>query len=231
MALTLDGDNGVSGVNGSAGTPALQGTDTNTGISFGTDTVNLVTGGTNRATVDSSGRLLVSSGDLRVTGTEGVSASLYLIADQGDDNGDGWRLNSNQDDNDLTISTNTTGSYVDQVGILTSGDFRFNSGFGSVATAYGVRAWVNFNGTGTVAIRASGNVSSISDQGTGSYNVNFANNLVDDDYCVSLMSSDGDNGLFLYATSYNTDHVNVGTRTSRTTDKVDANPVCVAIIR
>jgi hypothetical protein len=61
MALTLDGDNGVSGVNGSAGTPALQGTDTNTGISFGTDTVNLVTGGTNRATVDSSGRLLVGT--------------------------------------------------------------------------------------------------------------------------------------------------------------------------
>ena len=57
MALTLDGDNGVSGVNGSAGTPAIQGTDTNTGISFGTDTVNLVTGGTTRATVDSSGRL------------------------------------------------------------------------------------------------------------------------------------------------------------------------------
>jgi len=61
MALTLDGDNGVSGVNGSAGTPALQGTDTNTGISFGTDTVNLVTGGTTRATVDSSGRLLVGT--------------------------------------------------------------------------------------------------------------------------------------------------------------------------
>jgi len=57
MALTLDGDNGVSGVNGSAGTPALQGTDTNTGISFGTDTVNLVTGGSTRATVDSSGGL------------------------------------------------------------------------------------------------------------------------------------------------------------------------------
>jgi len=56
MALTLDGDNGVSGVNGSAGTPALQGTDTNTGISFGTDTVNLVTGGSNRFVVGSAGQ-------------------------------------------------------------------------------------------------------------------------------------------------------------------------------
>jgi len=61
MALTLDGDNGVSGVNGSAGTPAIQGTDTNTGLTFGTDTVGVVTGGTTRTTVDSSGRLLVGT--------------------------------------------------------------------------------------------------------------------------------------------------------------------------
>jgi hypothetical protein len=36
-----------------------------------------------------------------------------------------------------------------------SGNFYMNSGYGSVATAYGCRAWVNFNGTGTPAIRAS----------------------------------------------------------------------------
>ena len=63
----------------------------------------------------------VKSGDLRVTGGEGVSASLYLIADEGDDNGDGWRINSNQDDNDLTISHNSSGSYADQVSIKSTG--------------------------------------------------------------------------------------------------------------
>jgi hypothetical protein len=47
-----------------------------------------------------------------------------------------------------------------------TGNFEFNSGYGSVANAYGCRAWVNFNGTGTVAIRDSGNVSSITDLGT-----------------------------------------------------------------
>ena len=41
------------------------------------------------------------------------------------------------------------------------------------APIYAARAWVNFNGTGTVAIRASGNVSSITDNGTGDYTVNF----------------------------------------------------------
>ena len=41
------------------------------------------------------------------------------------------------------------------------------------------KAWVNFNGTGTVAIRASYNVSSITDNGTGNYTVNFTNAMPD----------------------------------------------------
>lgn len=44
------------------------------------------------------------------------------------------------------------------------------------------RAWVNFNGTGTVAIRASFNVSSITDNGTGDYTVNFTNAMPDVNY-------------------------------------------------
>ncbi len=47
-----------------------------------------------------------------------------------------------------------------------------------------VKAWVNFNGTGTVAIRASYNVSSITDNGTGDYTVNFATALADANYSV-----------------------------------------------
>jgi hypothetical protein len=46
------------------------------------------------------------------------------------------------------------------------------------------KAWVNFNGTGTVAIRASYNVSSITDNGTGNYTVNFATAMVDANYCA-----------------------------------------------
>lgn len=47
------------------------------------------------------------------------------------------------------------------------------------APVYACRAWVNFNGTGTVAIRDSGNVSSITDNGTGDYTVNFATAMPD----------------------------------------------------
>jgi hypothetical protein len=46
------------------------------------------------------------------------------------------------------------------------------------------RAWVNFNGTGVVAIRANFNVSSITDNGTGDYTVNFTNALADTNYSV-----------------------------------------------
>lgn len=49
-------------------------------------------------------------------------------------------------------------------------------------TNYKCRAWVNFNGTGTVAIRASGNVSSITDNGVGQYRVNFTTAMPDANY-------------------------------------------------
>jgi len=52
------------------------------------------------------------------------------------------------------------------------------------------RAWVNFNGTGTVAIRASFNVSSITDNGTGDYTVNFTTAMPDANYSWSAIGSD-----------------------------------------
>ncbi len=62
MALTLNGTTGLSGIVGSAGTPALQGGDTNTGYFFGTDTLGLSTGGTQRLQIDSSGNIKLGSG-------------------------------------------------------------------------------------------------------------------------------------------------------------------------
>lgn len=47
---------------------------------------------------------------------------------------------------------------------------------------YTAKAWVNFNGTGTVAIRAAGNISSITDNGVGIYTLNFTNNLPNTNY-------------------------------------------------
>lgn len=120
MTITISGTTGIAGVDGSAGTPAVQGTDTNTGIYFGSDTISFAEGGAEAVQIDSSANL------------------------------------------------------------------KFNSGYGSVATAYGCRAWVNFDGTtntgGFCTIRASGNVTSVADNGTGDYTVNFTNAMPDADY-------------------------------------------------
>ena len=63
------------------------------------------------------------------------------------------------------------------------------------APIYACRAWVNFNGTGTVAIRASGNVSSITDNGPGDYTVNFTTSMSDVNYgiCASIKGNDSSN--------------------------------------
>jgi hypothetical protein len=79
-------------------------------------------------------------------------------------------------------TTPATGTLTERMRIDSTGNLLFNSGYGSVATAYGCRAWVNFNGTGTPAIRASGNVSSITDNGTGDYAVNFTIAMPDANY-------------------------------------------------
>jgi hypothetical protein len=89
------------------------------------------------------------------------------------------------------INFAVNGSATVAATIDASSNFKFNSGYGSAATAYGCRAWVNFNGTGTVAIRASGNVSSITDRGTGQFTVNLANALPDANGAV--FQGDGSN--------------------------------------
>jgi hypothetical protein len=72
-----------------------------------------------------------------------------------------------------------------------SGNLLFNSGYGSVATAYGCRAWVCFAGASGVR-RASGNVTSVTRAGTGQYTINFTTALVDANY--SIVGSASENG-------------------------------------
>lgn len=83
-----------------------------------------------------------------------------------------------------TVNIQHPSSASVNAGTDTSGNFLIDSGYGSLAPTYGCRAWVNFNGTGTVAIRGSGNVSSITDNGTGDYTVNFTTAMPDRNYSV-----------------------------------------------
>ncbi len=109
------------------------------------------------------------------------------------DTSDGLKLTSDTSGQIDFQSAGSTKATID-----TSGNLKFDSGFGSVATAYGCRAWVNFVGTGTVSINASGNVSSITDNAVGNYTVNFTTAMPDDDYSVNGSTSSAvNNNVFI----------------------------------
>jgi len=75
--------------------------------------------------LNADGTAEFKGGDCTVSGPAGTSANLYLTADQGKDNGDGWRIGSNQDDNDLTFANNISGAYVDKLTLLNNGSATF----------------------------------------------------------------------------------------------------------
>jgi len=83
------------------------------------------------------------------------------------------------------IDSSALDTNIDVSGSVTADSLNLNAGFGSDAAVYGVRAWVNFDGTGTVAIRDSANVSSITDVDTGKYTVNFTTAMPDTNYSVA----------------------------------------------
>ena len=103
-------------------------------------------------------------------------------------------------------------------------------------------AWVNFNGTGTVAIRASYNVSSITDNGTGDYTVNFTTAMPDANYCVTAsrtytiygVPTTGDPAIAVGIKTASSQrlHTGTGTATSNSTFAPnDPTEVNVAIFR
>ena len=99
------------------------------------------------------------------------------------------------------------------------------------------RAWVNFNGTGTVAIRASFNVSSITDNATGNYTVNFTNAMPDTNYVAAgttaaSESASNTNGLLTVkiTNGFNTTSCNVFV-TNTSAAAVDRAIVTIAFFR
>jgi hypothetical protein len=88
------------------------------------------------------------------------------------------------------------------------------------------RAWVNFNGTGTVAIRASGNVSSITDNGTGDYTVNFTTAMVDANYAVvgtATQTNDTNADTGVVAMNRNTSELQQSTTAVRLDTQANSN--------
>ena len=105
------------------------------------------------------------------------------------------------------------------------------------APIYPCRAWVNFNGTGTVAIRASGNVSSITDNGVGDYTVNFTTAMPDANYCIVGSSGSG-NAYGSYAfnnpgagSRFAVGSCRINSFITQSAGLADVDTVCVSVFR
>lgn len=101
------------------------------------------------------------------------------------------------------------------------------------APIYACRAWVNFNGTGTVAINGSGNVSSITDNGAGDYTINFTTAMPDANYAVLIdASSSGTTNTVQYTSKFTSRSSSaVRILTLADTTAADFNAISVAIFR
>ena len=145
-------------------------------------------------------------------------------------------------DHEFRFSTQVAGSETEhlrigtsgQIGIGganygTSGQVLTSNGSGSAPSwqsSFKTVAWVNFDGTGTVAIRASGNVSSITDNSIGQYTVNFTSAIADANYAALTSAVD-----VVAARPHSYATGSVGVYTYDTTNFVDSATVSVAITR
>jgi len=171
-----------------------------------TGTLPVANGGTNQTTY-TDGQLLIGN----TTGNTLAKSTLTAGTGISVTNGSGTITIANTSPNQLTT---TTGS----------------------PAYYGARAWVNFNGTGTVAIRASVNVSSITDNATGDYTVNFTTAMPDANYSANTNStratliSGADVSSVISTTTPTTSAYRFYTMTGSGTF-VDALFACVSIFR
>ncbi len=201
----------------------------------GTAILALQTGNTTAVTIDASQNvgigvttILTPNGRVNTlqVGSNASSGSAELLLGH---QGDGFSL--------ITSGGSGTGSFSVMQGTTElatytyQGVFKFNSGYGSSAIAYGCRAWVKFNGTGTIAINGSGNVSSITDGGVGTYTVNITTAIVDANYSVvtTAVASGSINFQSPLAGTLTTTAFDL--YTSNGTTATDSSGVCAALFR
>lgn len=203
MTVVIDGDTGMT-------TPTGSFTDANGDLEIGVNNLGTATD-TRKLTVASNGYAVINlNGDYSNTAGEPGGSAIQLQLDgagsvdavvsfinAANTRGDSATAYTGTTGNSMLVGTVSTfplylgtNSTV-QASISATGDFSFNSGYGSVATAYGCRAWVNFDGTasGTITPRASGNVSSVTKNATGDYTVTFTNAMPDANYAIAFATS------------------------------------------
>jgi hypothetical protein len=258
----LDGEwSTIALEDGTAAAPSLYFKDsgTDTGVySPGADQVAIATGGVQRVNFSGSTEVVFNDGgadiDFRIEGD--TKPNLFKV-DAGNDavSVDGVFTVT---DNMLLTGTGAidipAGTTAQRPGTPSPGMIRYNTttsafeGYSSSAwnglagngivdsqlTGTTCKAWLNFNGTGTVAIRASFNVSSITDNGTGDYTVNFTTALADANYATIMSTGQRETAVADYGWSGGYNSTTTSTRLftlGATGTPVDWQAVQIAVFR
>ena len=191
----------------------------------------------NDITVDSSGNVGIGtsnpSSKLHVYSSSG---NTYSLLETGGASNAGQRFKNSL--REWYVFNNASGAldFYDATSVasrmslgMTGQLFTTIEGTTGVRADYGCRAWVNFNGTGTISTRASGNVSSITDNATGQYTISFSSAMPDANYSAVAAN---DNGEYIcFFGSYQTGQVQVRNYNPDGNAYVDTPIINVAIIR
>jgi hypothetical protein len=234
---------------GSAALPAITPAgDTNTGIfSPAADQLALSAGGVEvvRATatgVQSFQTLFLNNGGANSVVVTAGEGNIELIRGDGipyidfkSGNAEDFDCRIQQVSNGLDFLTGGDGSAVPRLRVTSDGSrSSVIPGGSTLLPEFQCRAWVNFNGTGTVAIRASGNVSSITDNGTGDYTVNFTTNMPDANYAVAgINGHTSGGGAVRLADNFapTASSVRVNTLNNNGTGPIDVNFATIVVVR
>jgi hypothetical protein len=221
-------------------------------VSTGTITGNLVANSVSIGTTSTSYPLYIQQNPssnnqpmVALNPTNSTNASYIYFNNAGSGGLNIGRSDSNGNGSGLTLTaydsfvatTGTTGlsfhTNNTKAAYITSGQvFQFNSGYGSVATAYGCRAWGKFDGN-AVSIISQGNFSSITQNSTGNYTANFTTNMPDANYsCVGNAENLNDAvGCLFVPYNYYTTGINFLIVQEQTGSYVRARTISIAVFR
>lgn len=228
--------------------------DANGYIGYQSNALTFWTTNTERLRIDSNGRVSLGTAsastslEVQLPAASATSGNVYVVPSTAGQaryrlyNGGAtaeWIFGQKTStDHNFKLSKLVAGNENDYLAVTTAGVLQFDSGYGSNANAYGCRAWANINAGATPSIRASGNVSSVTDAGSGvgDFLVSFTTAMPDANYAAVVTAGGAGtlasaNAAVGWAAVYAAGSVRIGVSDNNTDTNVDIDYLNVAIFR